>query len=141
MANQSGPLSDRPKVVVACMCADFQVIEGGGFNIIRIYDSLDIQRPSGIPPEMAVPIAVHAVTCWTEGLGQHVHQLRVLDEDANQVYLAPPVTISLADFGARHWILDRVLLLITKATRYAIEISLNGDPESGLKYIFPITLG
>lgn len=140
MVAQPRPLQGQPKVILACICADFHAAGGGGFNIIRVYDSLGLQRPPQLPPEVPVPVMVQAVTCWTEGIGEHTHQLRILDEDAQPVFAAPPVTMALADFSRRHWILDRIILQVMKTTNYAVEISLNGDPDLGLKYVFPITL-
>jgi hypothetical protein len=74
MTSEQTPLHDRPKVILACICSDFHEVSGGGFNLIRIYDSITVDRPTGVPPDIPLPLPIQAVTCWTEGVGEHVHQ-------------------------------------------------------------------
>src|SRR5262245_44112022 len=115
-----GPLSDRPRPIIACICSDFQQVAGGGFNLIRIYDSINVPRPEGFPTDQPLPVVVRAVTCWTEGIGQHTHQLRLLDQDAEPVVTSPQVSFTLPDFNERYWILDQIIIPVQHSTRYTV---------------------
>lgn len=138
MVTDPGPLSGRPKPILACICSDFQAVAGGGFNLIRIYDSVELARPDGLPPDTVLPFVVQAVTCWTEGIGAHRHQLRLLDEDGHLVAEAPLVSFTLTDFNVRHWVVDQIFLPVQRSTRYTVEISLDDEPDAGLRYVFTV---
>lgn len=139
--NDQPILQDLPRPIIACICSDFQTVDGGGgYNIIRIFDSISLQRPPNLPAEVPIPFVVKAVTCWTEGIGNHTHQLRLLDEDRRPLVEAPVVPFSLVNFAARHWMLDQIVIPLTRSTQFTVEVRLDQQDDPAVHYVFPVTL-
>ncbi len=95
----------RPVPIVFTVCKGVQQIVDGTFNVLSVFDRVNLYRmPDGTVPET---VTLPTVTVWTGGQGDFKQILRILNPDGNEI-LSQETEFQLKSTSQRHYIVSVV---------------------------------
>lgn len=93
----------QPVPIVFTVCKGVQQITDGTFNVLSVFDRVNLYRmPDGSTPQT---VTLPTLTVWTGAQGDFRQILRVLDADGNEI-LSQETDFKLNSTSHRHYVVS-----------------------------------
>jgi hypothetical protein len=121
-------------IQVAVLC-DAATDDNGKLNLLGAFDTIHTPQLPAIHPQCSIALRV---TCFGGDEGRHNLRLNFVDADGKPImpdFPLIPVDITLPEdthFGTRNFIVNIQRLKFENPGLYAIDISLDGQPQASI---------